>query len=89
MKGEGLFGNEGGSGCSNADAGCGRHGDGARVDETQQVGDFDITLLGIASGHSLMNGPAPVNEDRIVAGEQGTPEFEESIAGAAFKLPGM
>ena len=28
-------------------------GNGVRIDETQQVGDFDITLLGIASGQDL------------------------------------
>lgn len=42
-------------------------GAGERIDETQRVGDFDITLLGLTSGQALVPLTEGVNANRTYA----------------------
>lgn len=44
-----------------------QQGEGVRIDETQQVGDFDITLLGLASGEALMPLTEGADKERTYA----------------------
>lgn len=48
-------------------AGLFQQGEGVRIDETQHVGDFDITLLGLASGETLMPLTEEANKERTYA----------------------
>lgn len=44
-----------------------QQGEGVRIDETQQVGDFDITLLGLTSGEALMPLTEGADKERTYA----------------------